>query len=61
MAALTRGLLDLLRRGNKIAVYVSDVSGAVDKIDSNRLIQKLERKGLGSKMTRVIRSWLQPM
>ena len=43
----------------KIAVYLSDVSGAFDKVDSNRLIQKLERKGLGIKMIRVIRSWLQ--
>ena len=59
IAYLTLTWLDLLRRGNKIAVYLSDVSGAFDKVDSNRLIQKLERKGLGFKMTRVIRSWLQ--
>jgi len=50
--------MDLLRQGNKIAVCLFDVSGAFDNTYSNRLIQKRERKGLGSKMTRVIRSWL---
>ena len=59
IAYLTLKWLDLLRLGNKIAVYLSDVSGAFDKVDSDRLIKKLEHKGLGIKMTKVIRSWLQ--
>ena len=44
IAYLTLKWLDLLRLGNKIAVYLSDVSGAFDKVDSDRLIKKLEHR-----------------
>ncbi len=47
--------LDLRRLGNKIAVYLSDVSAAFDKGDSDRLIKKLEHKGLGINMTKIVR------
>ena len=59
IAYLTFTWLNLLRQGRKVAVYLSDVSGAFDRVDSDRLILKLEHKGMGRKLVRVIRSWLQ--
>ena len=48
-----------LNRGERIGVYCSDVSGAFDKVDADRLMQKLSTMGLSAQMLRVIRSWLR--
>ena len=47
-----------LAHGNKIAFYCSDVSGAFDKVDAERLIMKLRCAGMSSTILEVLRSWL---
>ena len=44
--------------GNKFAVYCSDVSGAFDKVNKDRLLLKLKAKGVADNIMRVIESWL---
>ncbi len=48
-----------LNEGNKIGVYCSDVAGAFDRVDAERLMKKLESFNLNAKLLRVIRSWLR--
>ena len=48
-----------LRMKQKVAVYLSDVSGAFDKVEAQRLMQKLEASDVDPKMLPVIRSWLR--
>ncbi len=45
--------------GNKIGVYCSDVAGAFDRVDAERLMKKLESFNLNAKLLRVIRNWLR--
>ena len=42
----------------KIAVYCSDVSGAFDKVNSSRLLRKLQAKGVPEEILAVLKSWL---
>ena len=51
--------LDAFNSGKKIAMYSSDVSGAFDKVSSDRLRLKLERKGWPSKAIQLFRFWLR--
>ena len=46
--------------GRKVAFYCSDVSGAFDKVEVNRLLQKLECLGISKSLLAVLRSWLRP-
>ena len=48
-----------LNHRQKIAIISSDVSGAFDKVDTGKLIQKLKYHGLHSRMVELIFSWLQ--
>ena len=45
--------------GKKIALYCSDVAGAFDRVDKNRLLCKLHVAGLHPKLVLVIESWLR--
>ena len=45
-------------RNRKIVVYCSDVSGAVGRINSRRLICKLQAKGVPEEILSVFYSWL---
>ena len=45
-------------QGQRFAVYCSDVSGAFDKVQKTRLIQKLQASGIGPCIRRVLESWL---
>ena len=47
-----------LHLGRKVALYCSDVKGAFDRVDSQRLLQKLRQKGLREELLEVMRSWL---
>ena len=47
-----------LHNGRKVALYCSDVSGAFDRVDTDRLLEKLQRKGLKGELLAVVRSWL---
>jgi hypothetical protein len=48
-----------LAAGKRVAVYCSDVSGAFDRVDAERLVDKLEAKKLHPKLIAVITSWLR--
>ena len=41
-----------------IALYCSDVSGAFDRVNSDKLLSKLERKGVCPTMLKLLQSWL---
>ena len=49
----------LMAEGFKIGLYCSDVSGAFDKVDSQRLVQKLKGLGIHPKLLAVFDSWLR--
>ena len=42
----------------KFGVYCSDVSGAFDRVDAQRLLAKLKAKGLRGDMLKVFEAWL---
>ena len=48
----------MIGRQRKIAVYCSDVSGAFDKVNSRRRLQKLRARGVPDAILLVIQSWL---
>ena len=48
-----------LNAGCKVGVYCSDVSGAFDRVSSERLLLKLSSLNLDVKLIEVIRSWLR--
>ena len=48
-----------MAHGLKIGLYCSDVSGAFDKVDADRLILKCEALGIHPKITRLLGSWLR--
>ena len=41
-----------------IALYCSDVSGAFDRVNADKLLSKLERKGVCPPMLKLLSSWL---
>ena len=45
-------------RGERYAVYCSDVSGAFDKVQKSRLVGKLRASGIDDRIRRVLESWL---
>ena len=47
-----------LHHGGRVGVYCSDVSGAFDKVELERLVAKLRNKGLCGNFLRVLESWL---
>ena len=46
--------------GNKVALYCADVKGAFDRIDAERLLEKLKSLGAPEELLRVLASWLTP-
>ena len=42
----------------KFGVYCSDVSGAFDRVNAQRLLSKLKAKGLRGDMLKVFEAWL---
>ena len=59
LAKLVLVWIDALSRGRKIVVYCSDVSGAFDRVEANRLIAKLRSKRLHPDIIATLTSWLQ--
>ena len=51
--------LSAMEDGMKVALYCSDVSGAFDRVASERLVAKLVAKGMRPQMVRVVASWLE--
>ena len=46
------------QRGMKFALYCSDVSGAFDRVNTQRMIDKLRAKGMRADMINVFKAWL---
>jgi hypothetical protein len=59
LATLTLTWVIALGAGRMIAVYCSDVSGAFDRVRRERLIAKLEKKGLHPRLVALMDSGLQ--
>jgi hypothetical protein len=59
LAHLALVWLTALSKGRKVAVYCSDVSGAFDKVNADRLVAKLRARKFNPKIIRVIESWLR--
>ena len=59
LALLALTWLSALAAGRKIGVYCSDVSGAFDRVSLERLVAKLQRKGIHPQIVKVLTSWLQ--
>ena len=49
-----------MRQRKKIGIFLSDIQGAFDFVDSNRLIAKLELLGLSGKLLGFVKSFLAP-
>ena len=48
-----------LAKGRKVALYCSDVSGAFDRVNPERLVAKLKAKKIHPTVVAVIKSWLR--
>jgi hypothetical protein len=59
LALLMLTWIQALGARRKIAVYCSDVSGAFDRVQAERLAAKLKQKGLHPQIVAVLISWLQ--
>ena len=49
-----------LQEGKRVGVYLSDISGAFDKVDTDFLLAKLEATGLNNDFVEFLRSYLSP-
>ena len=49
-----------LHRGEKVGLFLSDISGAFDRVAYDRLVRKVRRAGLGDKMTAFLAAYLEP-
>ena len=58
VATLTCEWVLALNDRKKVGVYLSDISGAFDKVDTNRMMQKLEAAGLNATYLRFFKSYL---
>ena len=59
LALVTLIWIRALARGEKIGVYCSDVAGAFDRVEAERLIAKLRAKKLHPDIVAVMASWLR--
>ena len=46
-------------QGKRVGLYCSDVSGAFDKVETKRLLRKLEHLGVRGKLLTFLASWLE--
>ena len=58
LAHLVTTWISLFGKKRKIAVYCSDVSGAFDKVSSQRLLRKLHATGVPADILAILASWL---
>ena len=59
MAYLVLAWLAAFREKAGIALYMSDVSGAFDRVSVDRLLEKLLARGMPEDLLEVIQSWLR--
>ena len=60
VALLTATWVLDLHAGKKIGVYLSDISGAFDRVESEMLLEKLKAAGLNEDTLLFLESYLQP-
>jgi uncharacterized protein YjiS (DUF1127 family) len=48
-----------LSKGSHVAVYCSDVAGAFDRVDKDRLVEKLRKKKIHPRLIAIFESWLR--
>ena len=60
VALLVNTWIMKLDEGSKIGVFLSDIAGAFDRVDSSLLLCKLHRAGLNSEFLPFFRSFLLP-
>ena len=49
-----------LHQGRKVGLFLSDISGAFDRVAYERLVIKIRRAGLGNKMCNFLAAYLKP-
>jgi hypothetical protein len=59
LAYLVLSWLEAFRQKASIALYMSDVSGAFDRVSAQRLLDKLQSREVPHDLLRVLRSWLR--
>jgi hypothetical protein len=59
IAYLVLSWLAAFREQGSVALYMSDVSGAFDRVSANRLLEKLQARGMPKDLLDVISSWLR--
>ena len=59
VAYLVLAWLAAFKEKASIALYMSDVSGAFDRVSASRLLSKLRAKGIPEDLLKVIQSWLR--
>ena len=59
LAYLVLSWIEAFSRKSSFALYMSDVSGAFDRVSSKRLIQKLRAKGAPNDLLKLLSSWLR--
>ena len=59
VAYLVLAWLAAFKEKASIALYMSDVSGAFDRVSACRLLEKLRAKGMPDDLIKVIQSWLR--
>ena len=60
LVLLTMRWVKAVELGRKVLVYCSDVAGAFDRVSAERLLSKLNSKGIHPKFVKLIGSWLEP-
>ena len=59
LALNTLNWLWALAHNEKVALYCSDVSGAFDKVSTEKLVAKLRHKGVREPLLKLLSSWLE--
>jgi len=59
LAYLVLSWLQAFREKSSVALYMSDVSGAFDRVSTKRLISKLRARGMPDDVLQVVESWLR--
>ena len=59
MAYLVLSWLAAFKEKASVALYMSDVSGAFDRVSASRLLEKLGARGIPEDLYAVIKSWLR--
>ena len=60
LALNTLRWIQSISAGKRVGLYCSDVSGAFDRVSSEKLVRKLSERGVHRTILAVIQAWLEP-